>query len=299
MISTLPDAPRADTLADGLTEVRRLILERLAGTSLRPILGDLKNALGAGKMLRARLALRVGPANHVPHAVLVGAAAAVEMTHAASLLHDDVIDGARLRRQAPTFWVEKGRAGAILLGDLLVYQALQIVQRAQETLVGPFIKMAGEMCDAEAEQELILRHAPPDWNKCLSLARRKTGALFAFPGYAAAGADPELRAALTEAAYAAGTAYQLADDLFDAFGDAATADKTLGTDAAHGKLTAVSACLDGQRDPRVTIDRLCATGDRLLAPWPSIRRAWDDYLRLDFLPSLRPLTAGFALEAVS
>ena len=115
-----------DAIGPALAEVRELVLESMADTSLHSLVSEYNGLVANGKMLRGRLGLRVGSATDIPHATLVHAAAAVEMVHAASLLHDDVIDGGHLRRGAPAFWVERGIPGAILLGDIPVGQSNEV-----------------------------------------------------------------------------------------------------------------------------------------------------------------------------
>lgn len=279
--------PSADLLEQGLDEVGRLMADTLSRSPLRALISDYRGLLANGKMLRARLAFRVGPAAGVPHRTLVRAAAAVELIHSASLLHDDVIDGGYLRRGAPAFWVERGIAGAILLGDLMLFKALDLLDEVEGgRLVPVIIKLTGEVCEAETEQELILRGKPSEWESCISIARRKTGALFAFMGHAAGGADPALRDALTEAGYAAGTAYQLADDILDANGDSKSAGKTLGRDEARRKATAARVTLPPNVDPAAHVEELCDSARRRLSDWPSVQQAWDAYMALDLHPAL-------------
>lgn len=270
-----------------LEEVRAVMAQTLARTPLKALVSDCRGLLATGKMLRARLALRVGPAAGVPHATLLCAAAAVELIHGASLLHDDVIDGGYLRRGAPAFWVERGMSGAILLGDLMLFKALDLLLSAEGgQLVPAVVRLTGEVCEAETEQELILRGKPSDWDSCVSIARRKTGALFAFTARAAAGADAALADALQEAGYAAGTAYQLADDFLDANGSSAAAGKTLGSDRSRQKSTLANVKLPTGVEPGTFIDELCESSRKMLEPWPAVRKAWDLYMSRDLRPVL-------------
>jgi len=279
-----------DTASDALLEqhldeVRKLMAGCLAETPLHSALADCKNLFGTGKMLRARLTLRVGPAAGADYSSLLRAAAAVELIHAASLLHDDVIDGGFLRRGAPSFWVEKGIPAAILLGDLLLFKALELVTPVENGRLLPvIIKLTGEVCEAESEQELVTRGKAAEWNDCVSIARRKTGGLFAFAAHAAGGCNHELCNALQEAGYLIGTAYQLADDILDARGDAEAAGKTLGQDVARDKNTAATVKPDGE--PIRYIQQLCEDARGHLAAWPMIQAAWDDYMSRDLRPAL-------------
>ena len=274
-------------LEQHLDEVRKLMAGCLAETPLYSALSDCKSLFGTGKMLRSRLILRVGPASGADYSSLLRAAASVELIHAASLLHDDVIDGGFLRRGAPSFWVDKGIPAAILLGDLLLFKALELVTPVEDGRLLPvIIRLTGEVCEAESEQELVSRGQLADWNACVNIARRKTGALFAFAAYAAGGSDPALNDALQETGYLAGTAYQLADDILDAHGDTESAGKTLGLDEARDKTTAVRVKLPENIDPVQTINDLLAAARAGLDSWPKVRAAWDVYVTRDLHPAL-------------
>jgi octaprenyl-diphosphate synthase len=268
-----------------LQQVRDLIAESLSSTVLRHLLPSCKSLMSNGKMLRSRLCLRVGPAAGVPHETLIYASAAVEMIHAASLLHDDVIDGGLIRRGLPTFWVERGVPGAILVGDLMLFKALDIVGQVEGgRLVHQLVKMTGEVCDAESEQELLIRGKPADWDTCVRIARRKTGALFAFAAFCAAGNEPRRETAMTEAGYAVGTAYQLADDVLDVKGTEATAGKTLGTDQARAKTTTLTG--HTVHSAAAYIEDLSGHAERQLSAWPDILAAWRAFMERDMRPAL-------------
>ena len=278
-----------------LAEVRQLMARGLGQTVLNRMAGSEQQFLGTGKMLRSRLLMRAGEAANTPMPVLLHAAAAVEMIHAASLLHDDVIDGGFIRRNLPTFWVERGVPGAILVGDLMLFKALDLLGNADDGhLVRSLVKMTGEVCDAEAEQELFLRGKTPTWENCVTIARHKTGALFAFAAYAAGGSDTALSTALQEAGYAIGTAYQLADDILDVVGSEDDAGKTLGTDEARHKTTAASAATVTGVDPATYIELLLQEAEDALEPWPRVHRAWRQFADEDLRPAISKSLLAFA-----
>ncbi|MEI6564186.1 MAG: polyprenyl synthetase family protein [bacterium] len=264
----------------GIDAVRDMMMDSLRTTSLAPMIDEVNSVVGGGKMLRARLTLTVGAATGAKHDDLLRAAAAVEMVHAASLLHDDVIDGGMLRRGAPTFWQKKSVSGAILLGDLMVCKAVQMLDEIENRrLGGMLVRLAAEMCDAEVEQELITRGAPGDWEKSLSMIRRKTGSLFAFSAASADGSDGIRADALLEAGYQIGTAFQLADDLMDACGESVRDGKDLGKDASRGKLTSVSASDNADIRIPKCLNELYTNSSKLLSPWPQVQEAWNQYLK--------------------
>jgi geranylgeranyl pyrophosphate synthase len=290
---TAKGADNDPLLEQHLDEVRKLMAGCLAETPLHSALADCKNLFGTGKMLRSRLSLRVGPAAGVAYSTILRAAGAVELIHAASLLHDDVIDGGFLRRGAPAFWVDRGIPAAILLGDLLLFKALELVSPVENGRLLPvIIKLTGEVCEAESEQELVTRGKLADWDTCVNTARRKTGALFAFAAHACGGEDAELSAALQESGYLVGTAYQLADDILDANGNTESAGKTLGRDEARGKATAARVKPPVEVDRVAFIEELCKSSSTRLAPWPAVQQAWNSYVSLDIKPSLEMLLSS-------
>jgi geranylgeranyl pyrophosphate synthase len=283
MERTLQDETcRADSVQEAVQNVFRDCLFH------SPLGGDAEvflRSIGLGKMLRARLAAAIGRAVGAGEDRILAVAASVEMTHAASLLHDDVIDGGELRRGRPSFWKRHGVQGAVLLGDLLLLQAIRLVQREGDPdLTALLIDCTGDVCMAEVEQELVLRGAAGSWDTCLSLARRKTGALFA---YAAAGCLPASHAArhgLREAGYLIGTAYQLADDLLDDNGAPEGAGKSLGSDRRRGKITAASVARTAGVDPAAAIRSLIEDSKGCLADCRSMRKVWEEVLRSLLVP---------------
>ena len=274
-----------DISTGSLGEVHDLMLDCVRSSSLAPIIDEISGSIGGGKMLRAGLCLKVGTVCGTSHDTLIRSAAAVEMIHAASLLHDDVIDDGYLRRGAPTFWSKKGVSGAILLGDLLVCKAMQLLIGKKESRQGGLlVNLVGVMCDAEVEQELITRGTIIDLEKCTSLARRKTGSLFAFAAAAGDSCDGDRSDALMEAGYRLGTAYQLADDLLDASGAAVGDGKELGKDAIRGTAMFVLKTSNTDASARLLIDDLCRSSSELLAPWPELKNVFDEYLNSNFAP---------------
>jgi len=272
-----------------LGQVVDLMIGQLGSTNLGFLFEENRGLLSTGKMLRSRLAYRIGLRNGIEPTTLTHASAAVEMIHSASLLHDDVIDGGMIRRGAPSFWVARGIPGAILLGDMLLFKALDLICQVETgRLTHPLVLFTGELCEAESEQELILQGAESRLEYCTRIARRKTGALFAFIGLACAGTDPEKQKVLTEVGYRLGTAYQMADDVLDATGNAEEVGKTLGTDLDRN---IVSAAKMSEHDAIDVIERLCVDALESVRPWPEIYEGVNEYLEKDLRPALSKLLA--------
>lgn len=278
-------------LATHLDEVRKLIIGCAAETPLFASLAHQASILAQGKMLRARLALYVANILQSDYSTTLRCAAAVELIHAASLLHDDVIDGGTVRRGAPALWMEKGIPAAILMGDLLLFKALELVHPLEGgRILGLLIRLTGEMVAAETEQELVLRGQRADWQTCARIARHKTGPLFAFAA-AATATDNAQREALTEAGFLAGTAYQLSDDVLDAFGDPEVAGKTLGLDALRKKSTWTQLD-DTAADPIRRVWQLCDESAGVLAAYPQLRATWEAYLSRELMPAIQRNVEG-------
>lgn len=284
---------------DHLSDVRALMARRIRATALGAVADDVAPCLRAGKMLRASLVFAVGEATDLPASYLVPAAAGVEMLHLASLLHDDVIDGGVLRHDAPAFWVAKGASAAVLVGDLLVCHSLQLVDgTGDRELLSSIVRFAGQMCDAAVEQDLVRGDTDNAWATCVEIARRKTGPLFAFAAGAGAPAGTPLRSALEDSGMDIGTAYQLADDILDA-SETDHADKSLGRDAATGKISAAVAGLEEEVDPGHEINKLLSVASERLARWPEIRFAWDSYVTRHLEPVVNSFMSGPQLDCAA
>lgn len=285
-ITSIPPQKHIETFCEEVNQLARSALDK---TSLKFLLSNSTSWLSSGKMLRCRLTAALSPTSPQPRGTLLAAATAVEMVHAASLLHDDVIDGGYLRRNEPSFWVERGIPGAILVGDLLLFKALELTCSTEHThLTRRLVELTGEVCMAESEQELVHRGIKSSWDVCVSIARRKTGALFAFAAYSGADSDHSEQAeALTEAGYELGTAYQLSDDILDATGSDHESGKTLGTDEHRNKVTAMRVLDAPGGDPAAHVEALVDQSIARLEPWPQVRDAWVTYCAQTVRPALQ------------
>jgi len=241
----------------------------------------------SGKLLRSRFGLYAGAGATRDPEDLAKACAAIEMVHTASLCHDDVIDNALLRRSLPTLWRKTTPSAAVLIGDVLLCHAAALVASAANgRYLVPFLAKVTEVCTTEARQELILRGRRVGQDACLEVARGKTGPLFAFVGLVAGGEDTALAAALTEAGYRIGTAYQLADDLLDVDGQTGKAGKTLGTDRSRGKFTLPLSRESGPELTTECVRRLLTEALAGLGPWPGVQAAVRAYVERELVPAM-------------
>jgi farnesyl diphosphate synthase len=211
-------------------------------------------SLGGGKRLRPFLVLESAGLFGVARSNALRVAAAVEMVHSYSLVHDDLpaMDDSDLRRGQPTTHKQYDEATAVLAGDALLTRAFEVLA-APETHGDPSVclelvremgKAAGSagMCGGQM-LDLLAEHEALDIGAITRLQRLKTGELIAFSclaGGILGKASPAARHALTAYAHDLGLAFQIADDLLDMEGDAATVGKDVGKDSDAGKATFVS-----------------------------------------------------------
>jgi farnesyl diphosphate synthase len=213
------------------------------------------SALAPGKRLRPFLALASAQLFAVSRRSALQAAAAVELVHAYSLVHDDLpaMDDSDLRRGRPTCHKQFDDATAVLAGDGLLTYAFEVLAQpdthgdpavrcelvtALAQAAGAAGMVGGQMIDLLAENDPTL-----DIGAITRLQRLKTGALIAFSceaGGILGKAGAEQRLALRGYAHDLGLAFQIADDLLDIEGSAAETGKPVGSDAAAGKATFVS-----------------------------------------------------------
>jgi farnesyl diphosphate synthase len=213
--------------------------------------------LGGGKRLRPFLAMETARALGREDAGPRRAGAAIECIHAYSLIHDDLpaMDDDDLRRGRPTTHRAFGEATAILAGDALQALAFEIladpatdpIAEVRAALCAGLARAAGlsgmvggQMLDLDAEGAT----APLSVKEIARLQAMKTGALLKFSveaGSRLAGAGAKTSAALGTYGRAVGAAFQVADDILDAEGDAATLGKRAQKDAGRNKATLVGA----------------------------------------------------------
>ena len=211
-------------------------------------------ALGGGKRLRPFLLIESARMLGMASENALSAACALECVHCYSLVHDDLpsMDDDAVRRGRPTLHIAFDEATAILAGDALLTLAFEILSDP-ETHPDPAIRAelvlllakAGGRHGMALGQALDLSPERQDFgaHEIAQMQALKTGALFCFACEAGAvlgRAQPSERAALVRYASAFGQAFQLADDLLDAQGDAEALGKAVAMDEARGKATLVA-----------------------------------------------------------
>jgi len=207
-----------------------------------------------GKRIRPVLTLLSGGAtggNSGDHTKL---AVALELIHVATLVHDDIIDEAEIRRQAPTANAKWGAALSVLLGDSLLAQALMLSAEFDDpSIIRSIAQATKEVCSGEiiqTQRRFDFRLSRDDYFEIIKL---KTATLFASAmelGARLNGKSEAIQANLRDYGIKIGTAYQIFDDCLDLTGDESTAGKTLRTDLNKGKLTLPILNLIAQASPQ-------------------------------------------------
>jgi octaprenyl-diphosphate synthase len=194
-----------------------------------------------GKRLRPALVLLTARAcGHVAaeHTVLAGM---VELIHTATLIHDDVLDEATLRRHLDTVNARWDNEASILLGDYLFARAVCMASSLDDPFaVRAIARSARSMCEGELRQVQSRGNYELSEADYVQIIAGKTAALTSCccqVGAHYAGAAPEQRDALARYGHDLGIAFQIADDILDLAGDEAMAGKSLGTDLLKQKAT--------------------------------------------------------------
>ena len=194
-----------------------------------------------GKRLRPALVFFSGWNGEEPSEDLVRGAAIVELIHLATLVHDDILDDARLRHASPTLFAKYGSHTAVLLGDAILAHALKLMADFESIeFCRATAAATRKVCDGEIWQTAERGNAAISLDAYFKIIQMKTGELFEISAYLGAmlgGHGAEKGAACAKFGGALGRAYQIFDDLVDLAGSEKSAGKTLGTDLASGKFT--------------------------------------------------------------
>ncbi len=240
---------------DAMADVEEVMGRLAMGTRLERSGHMVQEHLATGgKRLRARLSLAALEALGGTRQAGIGWAAACELVHNATLIHDDLQDGDRVRRGHPTTWVRHGAAQAVNAGDLLLmlpFLALESVGAQEGSGMGNAEEVRWLLARALARRaeatvrgqslELdLLAGRRTDWDTWLRATEGKTGALLALPVEGAAliaGLSSESAARFGQEFVRLGVLFQLADDALDLYGDKGRNER--GSDLREGKVSAL------------------------------------------------------------
>ena len=244
-LGKLGQAVTAKEIFDLIADELRLVEKDISSESVSTV----ENVTSIGQYLQASGGKRLRPALLLLSAKLAGnggdtavrLGAVVELIHAATLVHDDVIDAAETRRGRPSTNVKWGNHTCVLAGDWLYMQAFQIALRERnfqilDLLIGLTQRMVeGELIQLERIGKIDVTEAD-----CMELVDRKTACLFsvcARLGALAGHGDNGVQESLGEYAWNLGMAFQLVDDMLDFTAREKVLGKPVGGDLREGKVT--------------------------------------------------------------
>ena len=226
-------------------------------------------------------------------------AAALEVFHNFTLLHDDIMDKSPVRRGKPTAWTKWGEDGAILSGDVMCIDSYRRIAKAPAKalpqVLGLFCTTAAQVCEGQ-QLDMDFEELPEvPMSRYMKMIGLKTGVLIACAaklGALIAGASEDDCDNLYDYGYALGLAFQVADDYLDAFGDQKVFGKPIGGDILNGKKSwlTLRACEKGAdglaqalHAPAVTAEEKAGKIARVKAIYDSVDVAADALQTIDML----------------
>jgi len=226
---------------DGLERMRNVIALQLADAS--PAVRDMVEHVGRfqGKQMRGALVLLCGDASSNSTDEHASIAAVVEMIHLATLVHDDVLDGAKVRRRVACVNERWDNQVAVLFGDYLYARAFALSTDLSSRLCSRVLAEATRrICIGEIEQAASRYDFEMRQERYESIAGAKTATLYAAAcelGARYPGGHESMGANMRQFGYELGLAFQIIDDCIDLTATAEQAGKSVGTDVADGKVT--------------------------------------------------------------
>ena len=214
-----------------VTEVESPWLSRLLSHSV----------LNGGKRIRPAMLLLAGKFHEYDPNILLPMAVAVELLHTATLVHDDAIDNATVRRGQPTVNEVWDEEKAILLGDYLLAKASHCASETQSMVaVNLFTQAMMTVSRGEIDQSFNAFNLNQTFEEYLGRIACKTASLFVLAmesGAVLSQATPKVTQALRDYSYHLGIAFQIVDDILDYIGTEDELGKPIGSDLAQGTLT--------------------------------------------------------------
>jgi octaprenyl-diphosphate synthase len=231
------------------------------------------------------------------------AAAIIEFIHTATLLHDDVVDGSKLRRGQETANAVWGNQASVLVGDYVYSRAFEMmVSLGNMRIMDVMATATNRIAEGEVLQLMNAHDPETTEERYFEVVYRKTAQLFEAGAQIAAilsGSPPDLESAVTRYGKHLGTAFQLIDDVLDYSSDAATLGKNLGDDLAEGKptLPLIYALKHASPDQREIIRKSIEEGS--LNELPRITAAIESTGGLAYTARLARREASLAIEALA
>jgi len=280
MSTALQLIPLLEPIRPEMEQVECLLHETLAHVE-EPLGLRLRRLLGGGKRLRPALVILIGQMFVSSTAPFHSLAAAVEMLHTATLIHDDLVDEAPLRRGRKTLHTIWPAGATVLAGDYLLAQAASLIAELERPrILKVFAETLCTMCAGEIRQMFVTKGKHSHREDYYRSIEAKTASLCAaateMAGILAGAEEPQI-ATLRRFGRELGMAFQIVDDVLDFIGDRKQLGKPAGNDLCQGIITLptlcylervedgapVNAVLSGQRDKehvRAAIEAVCSSG---------------------------------------
>lgn len=231
------DERLAQDLADGLAEVEKLLRSSVESEDAFVTEASKHLIEAGGKRFRAMLVLLAAQFGVAGASGVVPAAVVIELTHLATLYHDDVMDEAPVRRGSPSANARWDNTVAILTGDYLFAQASEILSELGPEIIRIQAQTFSRLVRGQIRETIGPRPGEDHVTHYIRVLADKTGSLIATSGRFGAmlsGASPEVVDRLTRACEAIGVGWQLGDDLLDVASETRESGKTPGTDLREG-----------------------------------------------------------------
>lgn len=300
-----PDATsrRIFSLIKGEMSLVEQGFERQASSNIQVInyLGDYLRSSG-GKRVRPALLILSGYAvgGRGDAENVIRLATVMEMLHTATLVHDDIIDNADLRRNRPSVNSRFGNQTAVLMGDWLYMTAFESSLRERSLeILDILTRLTRKMTEGELIQLTMLGNSEITEEEYFDILKRKTAYLFSGCceiGAILGGAMPNVQSAMRDFGMNLGIAFQLADDLLDITSDDQSLGKAAGADLLEGKLTLpLIRLVASEPEIRDILDRIMLEGEYSEGSRTRIRQGLD---RHEIYASIRDTARSYADGAI-
>jgi geranylgeranyl diphosphate synthase type I len=232
-------------------------------------------------------------------------AVALELIHNFTLVHDDIMDKSRLRRNLPTVYIKFGEPTAIIAGDLLFAKAFEVMHDISndssvfKRVDFGLINCVREICEGQQLDMEFERRQDVLEEEYLEMIRRKTAALFKFAAKGGAilgGGTKEEIKALDEYGESLGLAFQIRDDYLDMSSDEGTLGKDIGNDIRNGKKTliAVRSISNAVGDDKKLLEKIFGNGD---ASEQEVKRVYDLFKEMKSIEYAKNTALEYSIKA--
>ena len=226
-------------------------------------------------------------------------AAALELVHSATILHDDINDGGVMRRGQPAAFKKYGLQNALVTGDFLFTKAFAIGAKFDPEIVDVTAEACVRLAEGEIRQQANARDLSMSEEDYLVIIQRKTAGFFAAGARVGAmlgGGSPEQIAALSEYGRHLGLAFQIVDDILDVVGDESVTGKPIGSDVREGNVTLLlhHALNNGNTTARTELEGIIREGPK---SQEEIRRALDIIAASGAVDEARARAGEYAVRA--